>query len=108
MNATAELLDARPTPKQLQPKHSHMELHQPQQSATNTALSYGLFWWACVDDRSIIKACTRAASKISKAFLSFMTVLYGLTQTHGTTVPLTEFVFPERNSTQFLQSKFNV
>lgn len=105
MNATAELLDARP--KQ-QTKHMHIELRQPHTSGTNTALSYGLFWWACVDDRSIIKACTRAASKISKAFLSLMTVLYGLTQTPGTTVPVTEFVVPDRSNTHFIQSKFNV
>ena len=107
MNAIAELLDAHHR-QLLQPRHAHMELHQSETSstATNTALSYGLFWWACVDDRSIIKRCTRNASKVSNAFLSLMTVLYGLTQTPHTAVPLAEFVTPDRTLIRHQQARF--
>ncbi len=107
MNAIAELIDARPR-QLLQPRHTHMELHQPETSntSTNTALSYGLFWWACVDDRSIIKRCTRNASKVSNAFLSLMTVLYGLTQTPHTALPLAEIVTPDRTLIRHQQARF--
>lgn len=100
MNATAEPIAVRPAPKQLQSKHEHMALEQPT-TRQSTALSYGLFWWACLDDRSIIKVCTRAASKINNAFLSLMTVLYGLTQTPSTHVPITELVVPDRSHSKY-------
>lgn len=59
-----------------------------------------------VDDRSIIKRCTRNASKVSNAFLSLMTVLYGLTQTPHTALPLAEIVTPDRTLIRHQQARF--